>query len=70
VAVELHPTEGRQVVVHDFWAATDRAAAAMLAFLVLQGLINFDANRSCWSSAARVVDLLRRRHRSRPDVSL
>jgi predicted acetyltransferase len=32
LAVELHPTEGRQVVVHDFWAATDRAAA-MLAFL-------------------------------------
>lgn len=26
--VELHPNEGRQVVVHDFWAATDRAAAA------------------------------------------
>ncbi|MGH3824648.1 MAG: GNAT family N-acetyltransferase [Pseudonocardiaceae bacterium] len=33
LAVELHPTEGRQVVVHDFWAATDRAASAMLAFL-------------------------------------
>ncbi len=33
LAVEHHTTEGRQVVVHDFWAATDRAAAAMLAFL-------------------------------------
>jgi predicted acetyltransferase len=33
LAFDRHPAEGMQVVVHDFWAATDRAAAAMLAFL-------------------------------------
>lgn len=33
LAVERHPTEGLQLVVHDFWAATERAAAAMFAFL-------------------------------------
>ncbi|MFG2569147.1 enhanced intracellular survival protein Eis [Streptomyces sp. NPDC048567] len=33
VANEPHPIEGRQVVVHDFWAADQDTAAAMFAFL-------------------------------------
>ncbi|MFG2645936.1 enhanced intracellular survival protein Eis [Streptomyces sp. NPDC048370] len=33
VANEPHPIEGRQIVVHDFWAADQEAAAAMFAFL-------------------------------------
>lgn len=33
VAGERHPVEGRQLVVHDFWAADQPTATAMLAFL-------------------------------------
>lgn len=33
LAVERQPGQARQLVVHDFWAATARAATAMLAFL-------------------------------------
>ncbi|MEU7179477.1 MULTISPECIES: GNAT family N-acetyltransferase [Streptomyces] len=33
VAGERHPAEGRRLVVHDFWAADQPTAAAMLAFL-------------------------------------
>ncbi|MEH6373909.1 GNAT family N-acetyltransferase [Streptomyces sp. KLMMK] len=33
LAFDHHVPEGRQLVVHDFWAATSRAAAAMFAFL-------------------------------------
>ncbi|MFD7283539.1 enhanced intracellular survival protein Eis [Streptomyces sp. NPDC059862] len=33
VAGERHPVEGRQLVVHDFWAADHPTASAMLAFL-------------------------------------
>ncbi|WP_020556956.1 sterol carrier protein domain-containing protein [Embleya scabrispora] len=33
LAFATHPTDGTRVVVHDFWAADDRAAAAMFAFL-------------------------------------
>ncbi|MFI9630048.1 sterol carrier protein domain-containing protein [Streptomyces sp. NPDC052042] len=31
--MKRHPTDGRQLVVHDFWAADHPTAAAMLAFL-------------------------------------
>ncbi|MEU6349619.1 GNAT family N-acetyltransferase [Streptomyces sp. NPDC047072] len=33
VAGERHPTQGRQLTVHEFWAADQAAAAAMFAFL-------------------------------------
>ncbi|MFE0055411.1 GNAT family N-acetyltransferase [Streptomyces sp. NPDC059003] len=33
VAGERHPSEGRQLVVYDFWAADQEVAAAMFAFL-------------------------------------
>lgn len=33
VATERHPTDGQQLVVHDFWAADHAVAAAMFAFL-------------------------------------
>ncbi|MFD9562202.1 enhanced intracellular survival protein Eis [Streptomyces sp. NPDC059994] len=33
VAAERHPVEGRQLIVHDFWAADQPTAGAMLAFL-------------------------------------